>query len=223
MNNNIKNVIKKVLILFAFWKFVDKFPKLQKYSEETRFSIYRSLMCLFFTLYALQNAINHFSDGFNNPFNFKSNDFDDILTWFGGYIILDLIKIFLNKKKRMDLLVHHGIFLIYSFMNVHFDTMGYFCSSILIAEAISIFSGIDKLEMEKNNMKISKVYKEYRKFIIKYVRIPIWITVLLTTLRFSKHQPNILLIFNIILPLFMIKMDKFWEGKCDKIISKYKS
>ena len=219
----IKIVIKKILLLYLFWKFVDKFPKLQKYSVDTRFSIYRSLMCLFFTLYSLQNSINHFVNGFNDTFNFKSHDFDDILTWFLAYIIFDLIKMMISKNRRMDLLIHHLFFIIVSFLYSINDKICYFGSFILLAESISIFSGADKMAMEKNNMIESKDYKVYRKIIIKYLRIPIWITTLLLNLKNTKKIPKILWYLNIFMSLFMIKMDKFWETKCDKIINKYKN
>jgi hypothetical protein len=219
----IKIIIKKILLLYLFWKFVDKFPKLQKYSKETRFSIYRSLICLFFTLYSLQNSINFFTEGFSNPFDFKSDEFTDICSWFLAYIMFDFIKIIFIKNKRIDLIIHHSFFLIVSFFYIYYDKIGYFSNFILLAESISIFSGTDKMEMEKNNMKKSKDYKVYRKKIIKYLRIPIWITTLLLTLKNTKKQPSVLWYINIFMSLFMIKMDKYWENKCDKIIKKYKN
>jgi hypothetical protein len=217
----IKLIIKKISLLFLFWKFIENFPKLKKYSQETKFSIYRSLMCLFFTLYSLQNTVNHFINGYNNPFNYKSEDFLDITSWFFAYIIFDIIKILISKNKRIDLIIHHMFFLIVSFLYINYNKIGYFTNFILLAEAISIFSGFDKMEMEKNNMEKSKDYKVYRKKIIKYLRIPIWIILLIVTLKFTKNQPLIIWYTNVFMSLFMIKMDKYWENKCNKIIKKY--
>ena len=178
-------------------------------------------MCLFFTLYSLQNTVNHFINGYNNPFNYKSEDFLDITSWFFAYIIFDIIKILISKNKRIDLIIHHMFFLIVSFLYINYNKIGYFTNFILLAEAISIFSGFDKMEMEKNNMEKSKDYKVYRKKIIKYLRIPIWIILLIVTLKFTKNQPLIIWYTNVFMSLFMIKMDKYWENKCNKIIKKY--
>ena len=53
----------------------------------------------------------------------------------------------------------------------------------------------------------SKNYKVYRKFIIKYIRIPIWITTLLLNLKNTKKIPKILWYLNIFMSLFMIKIE----------------
>ena len=64
------NYYIKILVLFIFWKIIKIHPKFKEYKKETAFSVYRSLMCLFFMLYSLENMINNFRDLFVNPLEF---------------------------------------------------------------------------------------------------------------------------------------------------------
>jgi hypothetical protein len=58
--------------------------------------------------------------------------------------------------------------------------------------------------------------------IIKFIRLPIWILVLLTTLHHRKDLPDIMFWNGLLTSVLMIGLDSYWEGKCDKVINEYK-
>jgi hypothetical protein len=64
---NSSNYYIKLVVLFIFWKIIKRHPKFKDYKKETVFSMYRSLMCLFFMLYSLENLICNFTDLLNCP------------------------------------------------------------------------------------------------------------------------------------------------------------
>lgn len=226
MNNILKIILDqkeyyiKIIVLFIFWKIIKKHPKLKEYKPETAFSVYRSLMCLFFMLFALENLINNFTDLFNQPYT-NRECYSDITSWFIVYLIMDVLKMILDKNKRIDLYIHHIWCL---FVVVSFKYYGISCSLInliLINEAISIVSGLDLMAMEDNKMKESYYYKVYRKSIIRYIRLPIWILGLLFTIRHTHQSKPILWWISTFTCFLMIGMDHYWEKKCDKVINKY--
>ena len=226
MNNILKIILDqkeyyiKIIVLFIFWKIIKKHPKLKEYKPETAFSVYRSLMCLFFMLFALENLINNFTDLFNQPYATREC-YSDITSWFIVYLIMDVLKMILDKNKRIDLYIHHIWCL---FVAVSFKYYGISCSMvnlILINEAISIVSGLDLMAMEDNKMKESYYYKVYRKSIIRYIRLPIWILGLLFTIRHTHQTIPILWWISTFTCFLMIGMDHYWEKKCDKVINKY--
>lgn len=211
---------KRMILLFAFWKFVDYFPYIKKYKLSTKYSVYRSLICLALTFYALESIINNFIFGFKNPFNHNNTSLFDVSAWFFAFILHDLIQMIIQKEKRIDLYIHHIFFAIVSLTYIYTKKVGFMSAFLIISEAISIVTGIDKMAMEDNKLKESKKYKLYRKIVIKYLRMPIWILLLLFTIRHKKKQPYQLFILNIVISLFMLKLDKYWENKCDKILKK---
>jgi hypothetical protein len=212
----------KMIALFVFWKLIKLHPNFKKYKKETAFSVYRSLLCIFFLLYALENFINNFSDLFTNPFT-KRECYDDITNWFIVYLIFDILKMIHYKNKRIDLYLHH----IWCLTSVIISKSSGVCHSLynlpLIAEAISVVSGVDSMAMEDGNMKESYYYKLYRRNIIRYVRLPLWIILFLLVLRNTHKIPQIVW-YNCILSAFvMLGLDRYWEKKCDKVVKKYKN
>jgi hypothetical protein len=175
-------------------------------------------MCLFFSLYSIDNTVNNLVEGYIEPFNFKYEGFNDISEWFMAYLILDIGKMAWMKNTRWDLYVHH-IWCLASFgIAYYYDKIGFFHSFVLINEAISIISGIDSMYMEEKSMDKSKACKVYRKNIIKYLRLPIWIITLLMTLHHTHDVPNIMFWNGLISSVLMIWLDRYWEKKCDKVI-----
>lgn len=212
-------IIIRIIILLLFLLFVDKYPKSIIFTEETRFNIYRSLMCLFFTLYSLENTVNNLVDGYISPFDYKNDGFTDISKWFIAYLILDAGKMLWMKNTRWDLYVHH-LFCLFSFIIAfYYDKIGFFHNFLLINESISIVSGIDSIFMETKEMDKSKNCKIYRKYIIKYLRLPIWIITLLTSLYHAHNIPSVIFWNGMITSILMIYLDTYWEKKCDKVIN----
>lgn len=214
------NYYIKILVLFIFWKIIKIHPKFKEYKKETAFSVYRSLMCLFFMLYSLENMINNFKDLFVSPLQ-QRDSYSDISEWFIVYLIMDVIKMIINKNTRIDLYIHHIWCLISIILAKMCGQCGPIHNLVLINEAISIVSGIDLMAMEDNRMKESYYYKLYRRNIIRYLRLPIWIVGLLFVIRHT-HKINSLVWWNSVLSSFiMIGLDHYWEKKCNKVVNKY--
>jgi hypothetical protein len=214
-------VIVNIIVLYIFWKCISQLPYLNKYTNETKFSLYRSLMCLTLAGFSLENSVNNFKDGFIQPFIFKDNNILDIHNVFLAYIIFDILKLLKDKNKRMDLYIHH-IWCLASFLIAKkYDHCGYFHSLLLFNEIISVVSGIDSMAMEDNNMLLSAKCKKFRKNIIRYFRLPIWISLFLIILKFTPKLPRPIWWNGILTTLIMIYLDRYWEKKCDKILEKY--
>lgn len=211
-------IIIKIIVLFLFLIFVEKYPKLSKFSTDTKFNFYRSLMCMFFSLYSFDNTVNNLISGYIEPFDYKFDGFEDISQWFVAYLILDIGKMAWMKNTRWDLYVHHIWCLASYLVAMYYNKIGFFHSFLLINEAISIVSGIDSLYMEEKSMEKSKACKVYRKNIIKYLRLPIWIITLLMTLHHTRDVPDVMFWNGLISSCLMIWLDRYWEKKCDKVI-----
>ena len=224
---NLKNIFSltkeyyiKMITLFIFWKIIKLHPKFKNYNKETVFSVYRSLLCIYFMLYALENFVNNFCDLFTNPFT-RRECYDDITNWFIVYLIFDILKMIHYKNKRIDLYIHH----LWCLGSILLAKQYGVCHSLynlpLIAEAISVVSGVDSMAMEDNRMKESYYYKLYRRNIIRYIRLPLWIILLLLIIRNTHKIPKIVW-YNCILSAFvMLGLDHYWERKCDKVVNKY--
>ena len=214
-------LIIKIITLFLFSEFIENYKKLEIYSIETKFNIYRSLMCIYFSLYSLEISINYLPEAYGLPFDFTNEEIGDIQNWFIAYLILDIEKMIITGNKRWDLYVHHIWCLISFWIAQSYDKLGYFHIFLLINESISIVSGIDSIYLEENKKYESMLCKKYRKNIIKFVRLPIWILVLLTTLHHRKDLPDIMFWNGLLTSVLMIGLDCYWEGKCDKVINEY--
>lgn len=217
----INKIIDKIIILGLFLYFVEKFPKLEGKSNETKFNFYRSLMCLYFSLYSLENTINTVLDVNDLDMIHDSKDmFLDISRWFVAYLTLDMGKMIWMKNTRWDLYIHHIWCLITYGLGFYYNKISFLHSFVLINESISIVSGIDSLYMEENKMEDSKECKKYRKKIINYVRLPVWIIyIIISTIHRNEVEP-ILYYNGLITSILMIGLDQYWASKCDKVINK---
>ena len=212
-------IIIRIILLYIFSKLVYYYPGLNKYNHTTRFNFYRSLMCMYFFLNSTDLIINNFYNGFSSPILYENKFFNDITNWFISYLIYDLFIIFGNKKRRIDLIIHHVFCLfIYSIAKI-FHQCNYLFVLLLIAEVMSVVTGIDSIAKQNNNMKLSCKLKQFRIFVIRNIRIPIWIFSLLVVIRFNKHFKNKFMWYLSALgPLVMIYLDNFWENKCRKFL-----
>ena len=222
-HNNINNIMigLRIIILFLFLIFVDNFPYLTKYKDDTKFNFYRSLMCIFFSFYSLENTINFGYEGISDMFNFNNFEITDISEWFIAYLALDLGKMIYMKNTRWDLYIHHMWCLAAFALSYYNGKFTFIHSFVLINEAISIVSGIDSMHLEDNtaqSLEDSKECKRFRKNIIRYLRIPIWLITLGISYYHRKDIPFYMqLIIGTTAPL-LIGMDLYWQKKCDKVI-----
>lgn len=220
---NINNIITNILTLYVFYKVIDKFPDLQKYNKNSRFNFYRSLMCLSFTILSFISVIKYFKMGYSFPFEYHTDEFNELHELFISYILFDLIKMIFEKCKRKDLYIHH-IFIMTALLIYKLNGYaGFLITVILFNEIISIVSGMDSLAMEDNDMVLSMNFKKIRKCIIKFIRLPIWILLFLFNTKYIGRVPKLLTIVGYLTFVIMMSLDFYWESKCDKVINKYKS
>jgi hypothetical protein len=216
-----KELCSKIVILVVLQSLVHYYPDLKKYNNETRFNYYRSLMCLTFTCLGLHVAIKHFNNGFSHPFSYHHSDMNEIHYIFMAYLIVDLLKLVANKSNRPDLYIHHILCIGSTILALSIGKFGYLHSIVLICESISIVTGFDSTAMEDKDNYLSYQCKKFRKNIINYVRLPMWIALIIFTLKYTNRAPTTLWYNAIFTPVIMIFLDKYWEKKCDKVISKY--
>lgn len=223
MTNQIEfnKIIIYMIVLYVFWNIIKINPELLKYDEHIRFNVYRSLMCLTFVILSIRNFIVFFKKGISSLYQFHHSDLDATHNLFLAYLVFDIIKLLSEGNKRWDLYLHHlwciFMFLLYK----HYNCAGYIISLFLIAEVISVVSGIDSIAMDNNNMYESYKYKKVRKIIIKYFRLPLWIVAFLINFKHLNKLPKKLAIFTFITTILMIGLDWYWEAKCDKVIRKF--
>jgi hypothetical protein len=216
-----KELCSKIVILVVLQSMVHYYPDLKKYNNETRFNYYRSLMCLVFTCLGLHVGIHHFKNGFSHPFSYHHNEMNEIHYIFMAYLIVDMLKLLANNTKRPDLYIHHILCIGSIILGLTIGKYGYLHSILLVCESISIITGVDSMAMEENDDYLSYKCKVFRKKIINYIRLPMWISLLIFTLKYTNRAPSLLWYNGIITSIGMIILDKYWEGKCDKVIAKY--
>jgi len=210
-----------ICILTTLYTIVHYFPYLKNYSNDIRFSIYRSLMCITFTFMGANILLTHYEKGSLHPFSYKHVDMIEGYNLFLTYLIVDIINMIATKAHRFDLYIHHCMCIIGLLISNYTNRFGYIQSIILICEALSIVSGIDSMAMNDNDNKLSYYCKKIRKYVIKYIRYPIWTTALLSTVYFINKLPKLLSIDLIASCIIMLYMDKYWKKKCEKVIEKY--
>uniref|UniRef100_A0A6C0EFE3 TLC domain-containing protein n=1 Tax=viral metagenome TaxID=1070528 RepID=A0A6C0EFE3_9ZZZZ len=217
---DIKNYGLKFIILYIFIIFVEKYPNMKKYSEETKFNVYRSLLCLFFVILSIENIINNFQN-ILNPFNIKNDRINDLFEWFLIYLIIDIVKMISMKNKRWDLYSHHILSVVIVLLSFNLNSITLFNNIILLNEIISLVTGIDSIYMEEDNLENSKNCKKYRKYIIQYIRLPIWLFGIYICLFNNNNMPSILYWLYLFSIIGILGLDQYWLKKCNKVINSY--
>ena len=166
------SLLFKMSILVFFENYVGVWSEQTKYlSTQIKFAIYRSLCCLFLFLYAVVNVFFVDKSAFLNLVYYNNPHIIDLNQWFLAYAIVDTIFMVLYKNSRIDLWIHHIIFIIG--VLIYYYSFG--TNLILLGEALSLFSGIDLYYIENNMMYKSYLCKKIRKSILLYLRFPIWL------------------------------------------------
>ncbi len=206
--------IEKIVSIICLITFVNKYPYLKKYKQSTKFAVYRSLMCLFFTLGGIETFIYNINSYFNN-IGTITEDSNEIGTWFQIYLLIDIIICIKQKNKRIDLYINHII----CFLGFLSCENALCMSTLLIAEIISIVSGLDQMAIENNDNELSLMFKKFRIFMIKYIRFPIWALSIFMAI-YHKKKIKKRYFFTAIALLPMILLDEYWYRKTNKIINK---
>jgi hypothetical protein len=216
-----KHLCIKMIILIVLQSFVHYYPDLQKYKNGTRFNYYRSLMCMGFSVIGLQVGIKHFKNGFTHPFSFQHNDMDEIQYLFMAYLIVDVVKMLADKNNRIDLYIHHILCMISVIIAKNANRYGYLHAMLLVCESISIITGVDSMAVEDGDNILSYHCKRFRKNIINYVRLPMWIIMFTVIMRHTNKMDTLLWYNGMVCSVVMIALDIYWLKKCDKVIDKY--
>lgn len=218
---NLQELSVNIFVLTVLQSIIQHLPVLKKYNNDTKFNYYRAIMCLTFTIMGLNIMTNHFTEGFAHPFSFKHSDMNELYLLFFGYLIVDLVKMVALKNTRIDLYAHHILCIGSLLIAYYTNRFGYIQSILLICESLSIVAGIDALAMEDKDDIMSYKCKKIRKFIIKYIRIPIWLILFIFTIRYTNKTPSLLWYDGLLISIGMIYLDKYWENKCNKVILLY--
>lgn len=217
------NIIIKTLFLSVLWNFINiGFRSLDKYDVNVKFSIFRSVCCLTISIYALLNICKYGKDPIINPFFSTSFDIKDLNELFVAYIIHDLINMAITKTTRMELWFHHIFSLItFTLSPVILKNSPMMLNVLLLAEFMSVVSGIDSMYIHTNEMKSSMYCKKFRKFVIRFIRAPIWIYAIISTLINYDKLPNLLIANSLVAMIAMPLLDNYWANRCQKVIDKY--
>ena len=211
----------KIIVLFLFSEWIERLKYMKKYSIDTRFNVYRSLLCIYFTIYSLELVVNNFSDAYNVNFNYTNKNILNMQDMLLAYLLLDIVKLIDMKNKRWDLYFHHISTIIALLIIKYYDKFSYISILCIITEAISICSGFDMMYLEDNNKYESMLCKKYRKNIIQYVRLPIWILIIIMVLINKNNVPPLLFWTGLSFPIILIFLDQYWRNRCQKIIDNY--
>jgi hypothetical protein len=222
-NYDFRELSIKIFLLVIIYSVIYYFPELEEYNNETKFNYYRSFMCLAFTCFGLHILINHFKEGISHPFSFHHYEMNEIHYIFMAYLILDIVKLLADKSTRYDLYAHHILTMGIVLSAIITDKFGYLHCIALIGEAISIVTGIDSLALEDNDNYLSYLCKKYRKQIINYIRLPLWISIIILSIIYRNKGHKVIVYGSIVGSLLMIFLDRHWNKKCDKVIQKYEN
>lgn len=220
---NIYNILKNTVILHIFHKLIELYPELKKYDKNISFNMYRSLMCLTFTILSFYCFIKYIHMGYTFPFEYHTEEFTEIQELFLGYILYDLFVMIKTKSGRTDLYIHHIFVSVVLIIYIVNGYGGWLMSLLIFSEIVSIVSGIDVIAIKDGNMRESMIYKKIRKNIIKFLRLPIWIIFFLFNTKYIGRLPKYIIYIGYISFFIMLGLDRYWEKKCDKVIHKYKS
>ena len=77
--------------------------------------------------------------------------------------------------------------------------------------------------LEDDDLDRSALCKKYRLFVIKYIRLPIWIISIIMLIKNNKTIPTSFFWICIGCCIIMIFLDNYWKNKCLKAINKNKN
>ncbi|VVU95184.1 hypothetical protein CPAV1605_909 [seawater metagenome] len=213
------NILFKIGILFFLENYVSEWSEYTKYiSTDLKFAIYRSLCCLFLFLYATVNVLFEPKLALLHILSYSSPAVIDLNLWFLSYAIVDIIFMIFYKINRIDLWLHHIMFII----GVIIYYKIFVVNLILLGEALSLFSAIDLYYIQNNMMYKSYLCKKIRKSVILYLRYPVWFYLLfyglfqLIFLGIGGYSWG-----SVTFIPCCIALDFLWLKKCQKVINKY--
>lgn len=132
----------------------------------------------------------------NNVIFYSHHDKDFYLKIIPIYFVVYIFYDLKHCNKRIDLLIHHTICLLWGYINIT-RFIG-FISFFILAEGVTFAYAIDK----KNQL-------IYRLIFTFFVRFPLWIIGLFSIYP-SYHVDNLIYLFNYTILFTMILMDCVW-------------
>lgn len=213
------NILFKIGVLFFFENYINEWSEYTKYaSTELKFAIYRSICCLFLFLYAVLNIFLESKIAFLDLVGHSSSGIIDLNLWFLSYALVDIIFMIFYRIKRIDLWIHHIIFII----GVILYYKCFVVNLILLGESLSLFSAFDMFYIHNNMMYKSYLCKKIRKSVILYLRYPIWIYIMIfSIIQVFLLKTLFLSITGVVFMIGVMILDFFWLRKCQKVINVY--
>lgn len=221
MKKIINKILNSVSLIIFTIVIILYLPYLKKYDIKLKFNIYRSIMCTYFVVKSLEFLKNE-NNILQNCFKFNSS-LEPLIILFSSYIIIDIIYTLLRTNKRFDLLLHHLVVLIIIIIGYKNKLVGNIFPILLLNEAISIVSGFDSVELNCKKFKQSVLFKKIRKYIILFIRLPIWFFMIYQLIKDNELvSNNIIKVIVLSINIIMIILDFYWFNKCNKFIEKNK-
>lgn len=221
MKKIINKILNSVSLIIFTIVIILYLPYLKKYDIKLKFNIYRSIMCTYFVVKSLEFLKNE-NNILQNCFKFNSS-LEPLIILFSSYIIIDIIYTLLRTNKRFDLLLHHLVVLIIIIIGYKNKLVGNIFPILLLNEAISIVSGFDSVELNYKKFKQSVLFKKIRKYIILFIRLPIWFFMIYQLIKDNELvSNNIIKVIVLSINIIMIILDFYWFNKCNKFIEKNK-
>lgn len=198
------DLIIKFFIISIFECYVVNLSMYTKgFSDYMKFSIYNSISVLFMVIYSLYNI-------YTFPLRLPLENLNNIISlneWFIVFLFLNIILMLVYKIKTPNEWFNN-IVLLYVFLSIK---KMYISNILLLTQSIRVFNGIYLyyIEIKQKHKEISA--QKIRKWMINYIRLPIWILFFIFTL----YNYNVINIILMIFPLIMIIYDRFVINKID--------
>jgi hypothetical protein len=183
-----------MLNILTILMFCRQFIK-KNYNDKDYHSIYRSIYCLFITIFSFYQTSCNWKEFKQFPMLNASYGSLLINNFMFVYMIYDIWYFFYSKKIRYDLLLHHILCMIifYYYKNYFIMTFG------SLAEIISSMNWLSLIEKKYNYFT-----RMFRIFSIIFVRFPLWINIILLYIN-TIYNIKVICIMSI-----FILLDMYW-------------
>ena len=172
------NILSLITIYQIFIKLVNKHVQIN--DNLVLFQLYRSIICFIISILASYICyINRFNF-YNDAIYYTNDEIKKVNLFALSFFCSDLINMIIHKSKRLSLWIHHIICISVFYTHcVYFNNPSIIFTWLLLAEYMSLGSGIDALAKYYKKKIILFWTKFYRCLVIIFIRLPIWYNVIL--------------------------------------------
>jgi len=184
------------------------------------FQVYRSFICFIISICSSYICYYNWDNLDINPIYYTNKQIKNTNIFALSFFCSDLINMIIHNNKRVSLWIHHLICILVFYTHcVYFNNSSIIFTWLLLAEYMSLASGVDALAKYYNKRKILFWTKLYRCLIILLVRFPIWLKLMSLGLRNETIYPSGKLSC-ILGSLCMIILDIYWFRLCLRFFKK---